>query len=204
MPDSNPYPLRSICAYCGSSDRVDGAYTEAAFSLGVEIARRGVRLIYGGGSTGLMGALAQGALSRGGEVIGVIPRMFDTPQLAHRELSSLTVVDTMHERKAKMIDLADALVALPGGFGTMEELFEALTWAQIGLHRKPIGVLNTAGYFAPFVGLIDRAREEGFLYPEHRDLFVLADDPDDLLAELACFRFPSGLERWVERGDKTS
>lgn len=201
MPDSQPYPLQSICAYCGSSDRVDGLYIEAAASLGAALAARGIRLIYGGGSTGLMGALAEGALAAGGEVVGVIPRMFDTPQLAHRKLTALTVVDSMHERKAKMMDLADALVALPGGLGTLEELFEALTWAQIGLHRKPIGVLNTATYFEPFVRLIDRAGQEGFLYPEHRELFVLAEDPEVLLDRLAAFRAPSGLERWVERGE---
>lgn len=202
MPDSQRYPLQSICAYCGSSDRVDGVYLQAATSLGAALAARGVRLIYGGGSTGLMGALAAGALAAGGEVVGVIPRMFDTPQLAHRKLTDLTVVDSMHERKAKMIELANALIALPGGLGTLEELFEALTWAQIGLHTKPIGVLNTAAYFGPFVELIDRAGREGFLYPEHRELFVLAEDPEDLLDQLAEFRTPSGLERWVERGEE--
>lgn len=177
---------------------------DAAFQLGVELADRGVQVVYGGGGTGLMGAVAEGALSRGGHVTGVIPRVFHTPALAHERLSTLTIVETMHERKALMISLAEGFIALPGGLGTMEELFEVLTWAQIGLHRKPIGILNTAGYFRPFLDLIDRAGQEGFLYPEHRELFVEAQAPFELLERMASFRFPSGLERWVDRGKGSS
>lgn len=200
MPETNPYPLGAICVYCGSSDRIAGIYKEAAFRTGAVLAERGVQLVYGGGSTGLMGALAKGALAAGGAVVGVIPSMFDTPQLAHHQLTELAVVGSMHERKARMIKMADALIALPGGLGTLEELLEALTWAQIGLHRKPIGILNIAGYFDPLVAFIDNAGEAGFLYPEHKRLFVLATSVEELLDGLATFRFPAGLERWVERG----
>jgi uncharacterized protein (TIGR00730 family) len=167
--------------------------------MGQAIARRGLRLIYGAGSTGLMGALADGALSQGGEVIGVIPAYFNTPQLAHGGLSRLEVVDTLHQRKARMAELADAFVALPGGFGTFEELFESLTWAQIGLHHKPIGLLNVRDYFAPLLQAIEHARREGFIYDEHRALFVWAERPEALLEALMDHHPPPGLERWLRR-----
>ncbi len=167
--------------------------------MGSAIAKRGLRLIFGGGGTGMMGAVANAALEGGAEAIGVIPDRFNTEQLAHDGLTELRVVDTMHVRKAMMADMADAFVALPGGFGTFEELFEMLTWAQIGLHSKPVGVLNIQGYFDPLLNLINHAQEQGFLYSEHTSLLVAETDPGRLLEALQTYQRPEGLERWVNR-----
>lgn len=167
--------------------------------MGAAIARRGMAVIYGAGSTGLMGALADGALEAGGEVIGVIPEIFNTPVLAHSRLTRLEVVTSMHVRKARFAELADAFIALPGGFGTFEELFEILTWAQIGLHSKPVGVLNTNSYFDPLLHLVEHARREGFIYDEHRSLLVHSASPDNLLDQLSNHQPPDGLERWLTR-----
>jgi uncharacterized protein (TIGR00730 family) len=191
--------MKKICIYCGSSDRIHQNYLDAAYEMGQTVARFDMTLIYGAGSTGMMGAVADGAMDSGGEVWGVIPKMFDTPQLAHRKLSRFEVVDDMHIRKARMADLADAFIALPGGFGTFEELFEIITWAQIGLHRKPIGLLNTNKYYDPILAMIDRADNEGFIYTEHRYLFTHAQTPTALMDALTNHHLPDGLERWVER-----
>ena len=193
--------MQSVCVYCGSSDRIGPVYLQAAYQMGVRLAQRGLRLIYGAGKTGLMGAVADGALAAKGEVYGVIPTMFYTPALAHKELTRLEVSENMHTRKARMYELADAFIALPGGLGTYDELFETLTWAQIGLHRKPVGLLNTAGYFEPLLRLLEHTRTEGMLYEEHLALYVHAMEPDDLLDQIAQHRPPDGLERWVERPD---
>jgi uncharacterized protein (TIGR00730 family) len=156
--------MKSVCVYCGSSDDIRKEYLEAARRMGNAIAGRGIQLIYGAGSTGMMGAVADGALDAGGEVIGVIPSIFNTPQLAHNGLTRLEVVENIHLRKARMIELAGGFIALPGGFGTLEELFEILTWAQIGLHHKPVGLLNTLSYFDPLLALVEHAYTEGFIY----------------------------------------
>ncbi len=148
----------------------------------------------------MMGTLADAALATGGRVIGVLPRMFDTPARAHGQLSERYVVDTMHERKAMMAAMADGFVALPGGFGTLEELFEMLTWAQIGLHRNPIGLLNTEGYFDSLTALIEHAATHCFIYGEHRRLVGIEADAEPLLEWMAAFEPPVGLERWVDRG----
>lgn len=192
--------METICVYCGSSDKMSADYLRAARQMGQALARRGLRLVYGAGCTGMMGALADGALEAGGEVMGVIPQMFATPQLMHTGLTRLEIVDSMHTRKARLAKLADAFIALPGGFGTFEELFEMLTWAQIGLHRKPIGVLNTMNYFDPLLALVEHIRSEGFMYAEHGSLLNCADKPEALLDMLASFRYPAGMERWVKRG----
>jgi uncharacterized protein (TIGR00730 family) len=191
--------MKTICVYCGSSDRLHPAYLEAARKMGETIAQRGLKLVYGAGSTGLMGALAEGALQAGCQVIGVIPAYFNTPQLAHRGLSRLEVVDTIHARKARMAELADGFVALPGGFGTLEELLEMLTWAQIGLHQKPIGLLNVRGYFDPLLAMIERAQKEGFIYNEHLALLAHAKDAHELLEVMESYLPPQGLEKWVNR-----
>lgn len=193
--------MKSICVYCGSAEKMHSDYQEAAREMGKAIAKHGWQLIYGAGSTGLMGAVADGALEIGGEVIGVIPSLFNTPTLAHTGLTKLEIVDTIHERKARMIELADVIIALPGGFGTLEELFEALTWAQIGLHRKPVGLLNVRNYYDPLLKLIEHARVEGFIYAEHADLFTCREKPQDLLDALSNHRHPDGLERWLTRED---
>lgn len=195
-----PMKMKRICVFCGSSDKVDGAYLKAATATGRELARRELELVYGGGSTGLMGAVADAVLEAGGRAIGVLPRFFDTPELAHTRLSELHLVDTMHERKSMMAEMSQGFIALPGGLGTMEELFEILTWAQIGLHRHPVGALNVADYFTPLIEFIDHAQREGFLYSEHRSLLNSEADPARLLDKLQSYQPPEGLERWLQRG----
>ena len=167
--------------------------------MGAAVAERGLTVVYGAGSTGLMGVLANAALQAGGQVIGVIPAIFNTPRLAHAGLTRLEVLDTIHLRKARMIELSDAFIALPGGFGTLEELFEILTWAQVGLHHKPVGLLNTRRFFDPLLRLIEHIEQEGFIYSEHRDLLSHAETPQALLEALQNHRPPDGLERWLSR-----
>lgn len=196
--------MNTICVYCGSSDKIHPDYLEAARNMGIAIAQRGLKLVYGAGCTGLMGAVANGALQAGGEVTGVIPSYFNTHQLAHQALTHLEVVDTIHQRKARLAELADAFIALPGGFGTLDEFFEILTWAQIGLHIKPVGLLNTRHYYDPLLAFIEQAHLEGFIYDEHRALLLCAERSDELLDALAGYRPPSGLERWLTRADEGS
>ena len=191
--------MNHICIFCGSSDRIPSPYLDAARQMGYTLADRGLTLVYGAGRTGIMGALADAALERGGEVVGIIPALFNTPQLVHKNLTRLEVVADMHTRKARLAELADAFIALPGGYGTLDELFEALTWAQIGLHHKPIGLLNTLKFFDPLLGWIEHARNEGFIYAEHSALFTCAETPSNLLNALADHRPPAGLERWLTR-----
>jgi uncharacterized protein (TIGR00730 family) len=193
--------MKSICVYCGCSDKIGQAYLKAAYQMGGAIAERGLQLWYGAGCTGLMGALANGALESEGEVIGVIPKIFNTPRLAHTGLTRLEVVEDMHERKQRLEEQAEAFIAMPGGYGTFEELFEILTWAQIGLHSKPIGLLNTLGYFDPLITMVENARSQGFIYEEHRALFVHSVQPDDLLDALEKYQSPAHLDRWLTRED---
>jgi len=174
-------------------------YLQSARQMGAAIAKRGLTLAYGAGCTGMMGAVADGALEAGGEVIGVIPEMFTTPTLMHTGLSRLEIVGSMHVRKQRLVDISDAFIALPGGYGTFEELFEILTWAQIGLHSKPVGLLNNQHYFDPLLSAIEHARTEGFIYAEHRSLFVCDDQPDGLLNMLVQYQRPHGLEKWLTR-----
>lgn len=197
MDTKNSY--KSICVYCGSADGLDQIYLDAARILGGLLANRGIELIYGAGKTGLMGALANGVLEAGGRVTGVVPENLNQSQLIHGALSRLEVVPDIHARKARMSQLAEAFITLPGGYGTLDELFETLTWAQIGLHTKPVGLLNTGGYFGPLLEMIERARSEKFIYDEHRDLLVSSSDPSDLISRLEQFKIPSGLDRWVSR-----
>ncbi len=191
--------MKTVCVYCGSSDKMSEAYLQCARQMGFAIASRGLVLAYGAGCTGMMGAVADGALEAGGEVIGVIPEMFATPTLMHTRLTHLEIVDNMHVRKQRLADLSDAFIALPGGYGTFEELFEILTWAQIGLHNKPVGLLNFSNYFDRLVSAIEHARVEGFIYAEHRALFVCDENPESLLDQLAQYHYPQGMERWLTR-----
>ena len=193
--------IRSVCVYCGSSDRSDDGYLQAAAEIGAAVAARGWRLVFGAGGTGMMRAVADAALARGAEVVGVMPKIFDTPALAHPDLSKMLVVENMHARKAKMAELSDGFVALPGGLGTFDELFEILAWAQIGLHTKPIGLLNVQKYFDPLLELLDVASREGFIYQEHRRLLVIDSQADRLLDQMEAYAPPSGLARWVHRQD---
>jgi uncharacterized protein (TIGR00730 family) len=191
---------RTVCVYCGSADGVHPAYLEAAAEMGRALAEAGLSLVYGAGRTGLMGAVADGALAAGGQVTGVVPRHLNTPRLIHAGLTRLEVVETIHQRKARMSELAGAFIALPGGYGTLEELFETLTWSQLGLHAKPIGLLNTRRYFDPVLELIQHALREGFIYAEHRTLLLSADDPRRLLEILRQYVVPDNIDRWVNRG----
>lgn len=193
--------IKTICVYCSSSDKVRPIYFEAAHAMGRTLAQHGLRMVYGAGKTGLMGAVADAALQAGGEVVGVIPAFFNTPALVHQGLSTLEVVETMHERKARLVELADAFVALPGGFGTFEEFFEIVTWSQIGLHAKPIGLLNADGYYDPLLKMVEHAYAEGMIYAEHRQLFVHARLSEELLDALKNHQRPVGLERWTQRTD---
>jgi uncharacterized protein (TIGR00730 family) len=191
--------MKTICVYCGSSEKMDGEYLQAAREMGVAIARRGFSLAYGAGCTGMMGAVANGALEAGGEVIGVIPKIFNTPVLMHSGLSRLEIVDSMHTRKQRLVDISDAFIALPGGYGTFEELFEVLTWAQIGLHCKPMGILNTRHYYDLLLSAIEKARTDGFIYAEHSALLVCAEHSEDLLDKLEDYQYPRGMEKWLTR-----
>lgn len=191
--------MKKICIYCGSADQIKAEYLQAAHEMGRAVARRGWQLWYGAGSTGMMGAVADGALEAGGQVVGVIPEIFNTPQLAHTRLTRLEVVGSMHERKQRLAEQADAFIAMPGGFGTFEELFEILTWSQIGLHQKPVGLYNVLGYFEPLLHMVGHAQAEGFIYNEHQQLLTCAATPDELLVSLENHRRPHGLERWLTR-----
>jgi uncharacterized protein (TIGR00730 family) len=174
--------VKAVCVYCGSSFGTDPAYLEATQTLARTFAKQGIRVVYGGASVGLMGALADATLAAGGEVVGVIPQQLVDREIAHKGLTELHVVSTMHERKALMAQLSDAFVALPGGIGTLEELIEVFTWSQLGLHTKPLGVLNINGYYDGLAAFLDHGVEQGFQPAEQRAKLVLAADPDALLA----------------------
>ena len=184
--------MQRICVFAGSSLGAHAEYGAAARALGRALAADGIGLVYGGGSIGLMGVLADSVLAASGEVIGVIPRRLATREIAHRRLADLRVVGSMHERKALMAQLADGFIALPGGFGTLEELLEITTWAQLGLHAKPIGLLDVRGYFAPLVALVERAVAEGFVASENRGLLIVASQVVQLLAQMRTYVTPPG------------
>lgn len=190
--------MKRICVFCGSSPGASPRYIEAAAEVGRTLARRGLGLVYGGGSIGLMGAVADAALAAGGEVVGVIPKALQLREIAHAKLTTLHVVGSMHERKAKMAELSHGFIALPGGMGTLEEFAEILTWAQLGLHARPCGLLDVAGFFGPLIAFFDHAAAQGFVRPEHRRLILVAEEPDDLLDRFLAFE-PSGVERWIDR-----
>jgi hypothetical protein len=175
----------SICVFCGSAPGADPLFAETAQAVGREIARRGWTLVYGGGSVGLMGLLADAALEAGGRVVGVIPRFLYEWEVGHDGLTGLEIVETLTERKVRMGELADAFLSLPGGIGTMDEFFEALSWAQLGLDAKPNGLLNVGGYYDDLVAFLDRAAGAGFVKPKHRALLRVSSDPATLLDELA-------------------
>jgi uncharacterized protein (TIGR00730 family) len=188
--------LKRVCVFCGSRSGSDPRYREAAAALARELVGRRIGLVFGGGSVGLMGVVADAVRDGGGEAIGVIPHGLAAREVAHRGLADLRVVPSMHARKALMADLSDAFVALPGGFGTFEELFEVVTWAQLGIHRKPIGLLNVAGYYDDLVRFLDHAVAEGFVSAENRGLVRIDDRPGTLLDHLAEWRPPVGPE-WI-------
>lgn len=186
-----------IAIYCGANSGSDPLYREAAAAVAGYLAGEGIGIVYGGGKVGLMGAVADAALAAGGEVIGVIPQSLMDKELAHACVTQLHVVRSMHERKQMMTDLCDGVIALPGGFGTLDELFEALTWLQLGFHGKPIGLLNVAGFFDGLISFIARARETGFLRAEHEACVLVDTDAAALLAKMRAFKAPD-LGKWIE------
>jgi len=192
--------VRTICVFCGSNIGRNDSYTEASRALVRAMTRHGLDLVYGGGNIGLMGVIAEAALAAGMHVTGVAPQRLLEREVVHRGLSALHVVGSMHERKAKMADLSDAFIALPGGYGTLDELFEALTWTQLGYHRKPAGLLNVAGYFDRLAEYLDHALAERLLTREHRDMLIVETDPDVLIERLEHAPLPQAT-KWIDRSE---
>ncbi|SFT49295.1 hypothetical protein SAMN05444141_101842 [Pseudovibrio denitrificans] len=192
--------MASICVFCGSSIGKRPEYEAAARLLGTEIAKRGNRLVYGGAEVGLMGVVANAALEAGGEVVGVLPEALAAKELAHRSLTDLHIVGSMHERKAMMADLSDAFVALPGGIGTMEELFEVWTWGQLGYHNKPCGLYNANGFYGRMLAFLDFMEEEAFMKKTHRDMLLVGDNPTQLLDQIENYQAPIG-HKWITRAE---
>ena len=188
--------MKSITVFCGASGGSDQVYVSQATALGATLAQRNIHVIYGGARIGIMGAVADGALAAGGSVTGVIPKFLRTKEVAHAGLTSLLLVETMHERKMKMHELCDGIIALPGGFGTLEELFEVLTWAQLGLHQKPIAILNVAGYYDHLVNMIQTMVDKGFLKELNQKMLLVSDNIDELLNMMSSYIAPE-VEKWV-------
>jgi uncharacterized protein (TIGR00730 family) len=197
---SSATPLRRIGIYCASNDGARPAYLEAARHVGTVLAVRGLAVVYGGGRSGLMGAVADAAMAAGGEVIGVMPHGLVQREVAHTGLTALHIVDSMHERKAMMAELSDAFMVLPGGIGTFEEFFETWSWAQLGVHRKPIGLLNVDGFWTPLQQLLDQIEDEGFLRGTPRQWLLSHDDPEQLLEAFSTFDAPV-VRRWLRLGE---
>jgi uncharacterized protein (TIGR00730 family) len=194
--------VRRICVFCGSSAGARPAYAEATAEVARLLAGQGKGVVYGGGHVGLMGVLADTAMATGGEVIGVMPQALVDREIGHTEISELRVVGSMHERKALMADLSDAFIALPGGAGTLEELFEVYTWAQLGLHDKPCGLLDVEDYFSGLVGFLDHAVDERFLREEHRAMLIVEREPRALIERLAEFEPRAVTPKWIDREER--
>src|SRR5215467_4058159 len=190
--------MKRICVFCGSSAGSRPEYRACAEQLGAELVRRNIALVYGGGNVGLMGAIADSVLQAGGKAIGVIPEHLMAHEVGHKQLTKLHIVHSMHERKALMADISDAFIALPGGFGTLEEFFEVLTWSQLGLHRKPCGIVNVLDYFTPLLEMLDHAVEERFLKAQNRALVLARQTPTELLQAFEEWR-PVHVEKWLDR-----
>ena len=192
--------MQSVCVFCGSSQGLDPAYTEAARSLGRTLAEANIRLVFGGGHVGLMGVVSNAALEAGGEVIGVIPRSLVERELAHAGLTDLRIVGSMHDRKGIRSDLSEGFITLPGGTGTLEEFFEVLTWAQLGEHEKPCGLLNVAGYYDPLLAVFDHMIDKGFLSESNRALVLVESEPERLLWGLERYQ-PPKTAKWIDRSE---
>ena len=188
--------MNRVAVFCGASAGTDTIYAQTGVQLGRELALRNIGIVYGGAKIGVMGAVADGALQAGGKVIGVIPHFLRTREVAHDTLTQLILVDSMHERKTRMHDLSDGFIALPGGFGTMEELFEILTWGQLGLHTKPIGLLNVNGFYDPLIAMARQMLDRGFLRQTHFDMLLTSDSISDLLLKMDSYRAPD-LPQWI-------
>ena len=190
--------MKRICVFCGSSLGARPAYQQAAQRLGELLAEQGIGVVFGGGCVGLMGAVADAALAKGGEVIGVIPESLVRREIGHRGVTKLHVVETMHQRKALMADLSDAFIALPGGYGTLEEICEAVTWSQLGIQQKPCGLLNIEGYWDGLLALLDHAVDEEFVRPENAQLILVATTPERMLERLLDWTSPAHIEKWLD------
>ncbi|RXJ02005.1 TIGR00730 family Rossman fold protein [Anaerobacillus alkaliphilus] len=187
--------MKSIAVFCGSSDGNDPSYLDAARELGKKLAEEGIQLVYGGAQVGCMGAVADSVIEHGGRAIGVIPKKLMRVEIAHGNLTELHIVETMHERKAMMAELADGFITLPGGSGTLEEFFEVLTWAQIGYHQKPCSLLNVSNYYTPLLSLFDHMIEQGFVKEEYRKLIIMEEDPSVLIGKLKSYK-PAYIHKW--------
>jgi uncharacterized protein (TIGR00730 family) len=192
--------MKRVCVFCGSSVGNHPVFREAATTMGTLLAGRGIGLVYGGGNVGLMGVIADAVLAAGGNVIGVIPRSLADREIAHTGVTDLRVVDSMHTRKALMADLSDAFIAMPGGVGTFEEFFEAVTWTQLGVHRKPCGLLNAGGFYSALAAFIDQAVTDGFIKPIHRAAIVVDDNPERLLNTLSTIELPD-VPKWIRKDE---
>lgn len=190
--------MKRITVFCGSSFGTDPLFETQAYHTGQALAAKGIGLVYGGAQIGLMGAVARGVLDGGGEAIGVLPRFLQTKEIAHTGLTELILVDSMHERKTRMSVLCDGVIALPGGFGTLEELFEMLTWAQLGLHKKPVGLLNTNGFYDELVAFINTTVSKGFLKPVNRDMLLIDSTIEGLLAKMEAYNAPE-VTKWITK-----
>jgi uncharacterized protein (TIGR00730 family) len=194
--------LKRICVYCGSSVGARPSYQQAAQRLGELMAERGIGLVFGGGGIGLMGVVADAVLARGGEAIGVIPESLVRREIGHRGVTKLHVVETMHQRKALMADLSDAFIALPGGYGTLEEICETITWSQLGIQQKPCGLLNIENYWDGMLQFLDHAMREDFVRPENRGLVLVASTPEQMLEQLAAWTPPAHIEKWLDEAKR--
>jgi uncharacterized protein (TIGR00730 family) len=192
--------MKTICVFCGSSDNIHPEYKLAARKMGQALVENGFRLVFGAGNKGMMGSVADGVLEAGGEVVGVLIESMNTPALAHAGLKTLKVAATMHERKAHMYNMADAFIALPGGLGTFDELFESITWGQIGVHEKPVGLLNVRRYFDPLLAMLAHAEREGFMFKEHREMLLIEEEPQALLDAIKAYQHPiQAVKRWMQQ-----
>lgn len=192
--------MKRVCVFCGSSAGRRAEYEYAAVAMGEALVERGIELVYGGGNVGLMGVIADTVMRGGGKVVGVIPQALADREIANIGVTDLRVVDSMHTRKAMMAELSDAFIAMPGGVGTFEEFFEAVTWTQLGVHRKPCGLLNVEDFYTPLVNFIDHAVDEGFLKAVHRRAIVVSDDPDELLDALSDVELPD-VPKWIKKDE---
>lgn len=192
--------MKSITVFCGSSFGTDDIFKEQAFLLGQTLAKQHIQLIYGGADVGLMGAVADGTLSEGGKAVGVLPHFLQSKEIAHKNLTELILVETMHERKTKMNDLCDGVIVLPGGYGTLEEFFEMITWAQLGLHKKPIGILNIDGFYDDLIRLVQTMVNKGFLKQVNRDMLLISENIDELLEKMRNYEAPS-VGKWISKDE---
>lgn len=192
--------MKSITVFCGSSFGSDNVFKEQATLLGQTLAKQNIQLVYGGSNTGLMGAVADGSLHAGGKVIGVLPLFLQSKEIAHQHLTKLILVDTMHERKTKMNDLCDGVIVLPGGYGTLEEFFEMITWAQLGLHKKPIAILNIDGFYDDLIKLTQTMVDKGFLKQVNQDMLLISDTIDELLVMMKSYKAPT-VEKWISEDE---